>query len=281
MGHFLPLTNEPSPEEEDDADDSEVRDTFMVGEGTAAELRVWVVGGWLGSDGAGDWAGSRRRTFWMARHAARRAPCLLALVLQEYKPAKLSFGRPHPDAVVETASLAAVEPPDITYHLKVWFCCIRWPVAGEAAEREQVLALLWHDGCRSAAPTSMPRSLLAQPARRGLCVVVHRPALQAYKALVDSLSALQLESVVYACQRHLQMLPDGSRGGFFIGRLPSLGWGGGCVDRRARTLMHDPCPTPACHVTCACGGWLLMACRGLFVLQATARAWARGAPSRA
>ncbi len=30
-GHFLPLTNEPSPEEEDDADDSEVRDTFMVG----------------------------------------------------------------------------------------------------------------------------------------------------------------------------------------------------------------------------------------------------------
>ncbi|EFN59033.1 hypothetical protein CHLNCDRAFT_137726 [Chlorella variabilis] len=112
MGHFLPLTNEPSPEEEDDADDSEVRDTFM-----------------------------------------------------EYKPAKLSFGRPHPDAVVETASLAAVEPPDITYHLK------------------------------------------------------------AYKALVDSLSALQLESVVYACQRHLQMLPDGSRGGFFIGDGAGVGKG--------------------------------------------------------
>ncbi len=40
-------------------------------------------------------------------------------VPQEYKPSKLTFGKPHPDAVVETASLAAVEPPDITYQLKV------------------------------------------------------------------------------------------------------------------------------------------------------------------
>ncbi|GAB4817769.1 hypothetical protein N2152v2_004815 [Parachlorella kessleri] len=35
----------------------------------------------------------------------------------EYKPAKLDYGLPHPDAVVETASLAAVEPPDIHYKL--------------------------------------------------------------------------------------------------------------------------------------------------------------------
>lgn len=44
--------------------------------------------------------------------------------LQEYAPAKLPYGQPHPDAVVETASLAAVEPPDITYTLKVLFCVL-------------------------------------------------------------------------------------------------------------------------------------------------------------
>jgi hypothetical protein len=30
-----------------------------------------------------------------------------------YKPSKLSIGHPHPDPVVETASLASVENPDI------------------------------------------------------------------------------------------------------------------------------------------------------------------------
>ena len=42
----------------------------------------------------------------------------------DYRPAKLSYGAPHPDPVVETASLAAVEPPDVTYelHLQVWHC---------------------------------------------------------------------------------------------------------------------------------------------------------------
>ena len=30
-----------------------------------------------------------------------------------YKPVKLQVGKPHPDPVVETASLASVEPPDI------------------------------------------------------------------------------------------------------------------------------------------------------------------------
>ena len=47
-------------------------------------------------------------------------PCLSPLSsLQAYAPAKLPFGQPHPDSVVETASLAAVEPPDITYKLAV------------------------------------------------------------------------------------------------------------------------------------------------------------------
>ena len=30
-----------------------------------------------------------------------------------YKPTKLKVGLPHPDAVVETASLASVEPADV------------------------------------------------------------------------------------------------------------------------------------------------------------------------
>ena len=30
-----------------------------------------------------------------------------------YKPTKLQIGRQHPDPVVETASLASVEPPDV------------------------------------------------------------------------------------------------------------------------------------------------------------------------
>jgi hypothetical protein len=89
--------------------------------------------------------------------------CILQMVCirQDYKPSKLKIGGPHPDPVVETASLAAVEPPDITYKLQA-------------------------------------------------------------QTLADSgtLSALQLESIVYACQRHETFLPDGQRGGFFIGVSP-------------------------------------------------------------
>jgi hypothetical protein len=33
----------------------------------------------------------------------------------------------------------------------------------------------------------------------------------------SALSGLQLESIVYACQRHEQFLPDGSRCAFFLG----------------------------------------------------------------
>ncbi len=39
------------------------------------------------------------------------------LTFTDYSPAKLPFGLQHPDPVVETASLAAVEPPDVTYKL--------------------------------------------------------------------------------------------------------------------------------------------------------------------
>ncbi len=34
------------------------------------------------------------------------------------------------------------------------------------------------------------------------------------------LSSLQLESVVYACQQHMNILADGSRAGFLVGEEP-------------------------------------------------------------
>lgn len=37
-----------------------------------------------------------------------------------YKPAKLKFGVPHPDPVVENSSLAAIPPPDITCEYIFW-----------------------------------------------------------------------------------------------------------------------------------------------------------------
>ena len=40
-------------------------------------------------------------------------------IFADYRPSKLHIGMPHPDPVVETASLAAVEPPDITYELHI------------------------------------------------------------------------------------------------------------------------------------------------------------------
>ena len=36
-----------------------------------------------------------------------------------YKPSKLDVGLPHPDPVVETASLASVESPDVWYDLSL------------------------------------------------------------------------------------------------------------------------------------------------------------------
>ena len=101
-------------------------------------------------------------------------------IFADYRPIKLPFGRPHPDAAVETASLAAVEPPDITYKLHI-------------------------------------------------------------QDLVDEgkLSGLQLESIVYACQRHEQLLPSGDRCGFFIGD----GKHGFCVfilSWRTIRLLHQP-----------------------------------------
>ncbi|KAJ8425970.1 hypothetical protein Cgig2_009508 [Carnegiea gigantea] len=85
----------------------------------------------------------------------------------DYRPPKISFGAPHPDPIVETSSLSAVQPPEPTYDLLI---------------RDEI-----EDS--------------------------------------NALSCLQLETLVYASQRHLQHLPDESRAGFFIGDGAGVGKG--------------------------------------------------------
>ncbi|MED6108924.1 udp-glycosyltransferase [Stylosanthes scabra] len=92
---------------------------------------------------------------------------LLGETFTDYRPPKVSIGPLHPDPVVETSSLSAVQPPEPTYdpHIK--------------------------------------------------------DSLESSKAL----SCLQIETLVYACQRHLQHLPNGARAGFFIGDGAGIGKG--------------------------------------------------------
>ncbi|KAI5011295.1 hypothetical protein ZWY2020_013432 [Hordeum vulgare] len=85
----------------------------------------------------------------------------------DYRPPKLSLGLPHPDPVVETSSLSAVQPPEPTYELTIM------------DELDQT----------------------------------------------KTLSCLQIESIVYASQRHLHHLPTGDRAGFFIGDGAGVGKG--------------------------------------------------------
>ncbi|KAL1559922.1 udp-glycosyltransferase [Salvia divinorum] len=85
----------------------------------------------------------------------------------DYRPPKLSIGPPHPDPVVETSSLSAVQPPEPTYDIRI----------KDELERSKTL------------------------------------------------SCLQIETLVYACQRHLQHLPGGERAGFFLGDGAGVGKG--------------------------------------------------------
>ncbi|RLN03180.1 hypothetical protein C2845_PM13G05560 [Panicum miliaceum] len=83
------------------------------------------------------------------------------------RPPKLSLGLPHPDPVVETSSLSAVQPPEPTHKLTIM----------EELDK------------------------------------------------TNALSCLQIETLVYACQRHLHHLPTGARAGFFIGDGAGVGKG--------------------------------------------------------
>ena len=51
--------------------------------------------------------------------AARRPPPTMQVTFVQYVPAHLKIGVPHPDPVVENASLSAVRPPAITYELRL------------------------------------------------------------------------------------------------------------------------------------------------------------------
>lgn len=96
-----------------------------------------------------------------------RAPQHHQPIHQHHQPTKQP-GIPHPDAVVENASLAAIRPPQPAYQL------------------------------------SLPREVVEE----------------------GRLSALQLETVLLASQRHATLLPpDGARGGFFIGDGAGVGKG--------------------------------------------------------
>ncbi|KAI3755989.1 hypothetical protein L1987_55800 [Smallanthus sonchifolius] len=92
---------------------------------------------------------------------------LVGETFTDYRPQKMSIGSPHPDPIVETSSLSAVQPPEPTYDL------------------------------------------------------VTKDYLETSKAL----SCLQIETLVYACQRHLQHLENGSRAGFFLGDGAGVGKG--------------------------------------------------------
>jgi hypothetical protein len=88
-------------------------------------------------------------------------------VFVPYLPAKLTGGTQHPSTIVESASMASVTPPNITYHPR------------------------------------LPIEIIAE----------------------GKLSIIQLERVIYAGQRHEQRLPDGARGGFFVGDGTGVGKG--------------------------------------------------------
>uniref|UniRef100_A0A7N0RBP2 PHD-type domain-containing protein n=1 Tax=Kalanchoe fedtschenkoi TaxID=63787 RepID=A0A7N0RBP2_KALFE len=85
----------------------------------------------------------------------------------DYRPPKLSIGPPHPDPVVETSSLSAVQPPEPTYNLRI---------------KDDVVKS-------------------------------------------NTLSCLQIETLIYASQRHLQRLETGHRAGFFLGDGAGVGKG--------------------------------------------------------
>jgi hypothetical protein len=52
--------------------------------------------------------------------------------------------------------------------------------------------------------------------------IIYELAIPAVKIQANTLSALQLETIVYASQRHNNFLPDGNRAGFLIGEFIRL-----------------------------------------------------------
>ena len=111
-----------------------------------------------------------------------------AEIFNLYKPPKLSLPelRPHPGKIVETSSLSAVEPPDVTYQSRI----VAIGFQGE----------------------TFPD-------------IKNQQLIGAAKKASKALSAAQLESIVYASQRGERFLPSGQRCGFFLGDGPGVGKG--------------------------------------------------------
>lgn len=120
---------------------------------------------------------------------------------QAYWPAKWRFGIAHPHRVVESASLASVQPPDVTYKLR-----INDVIAAGALSIVQVRywsSALWHN---------------------------NQYASQQTRTHINTTGThiSQTEAIVYACQRfehHLGNDPTAPRAGFFLGDGAGVGKG--------------------------------------------------------
>ena len=157
---------------------------------------------------------------------------------------KIQVGLPHPDPVVETASLASVESADVWL---VQFSCHLWyPIFDDAAN------VLNHYEFRPSRCLGNSSNNPERSIRHVADYLMVRYTLSLPPDVINErkLSALQLESIVYArylysnfgwtldigsqkwrakfanefifSQQHEQILPDGNRAGFLIGGLSLL-----------------------------------------------------------
>jgi len=119
----------------------------------------------------------------------------------DYVPERLKIGRPHPDAVVEVRHLA---PPPAHFRARA-------PRLTRAISPS--LSLSFQNSTLSS---------VRSPAIR-----YNLKILELHPRVVDEarLSALQLETVVYASQQHSELFSDGTRKGFFCGDGAGIGKG--------------------------------------------------------
>lgn len=127
----------------------------------------------------------------------------------DYKPSKLKIGHPHPDQVVETSSLSS---SNFILHFIYTFLCLLCARTLQLKYRKNIDTIFF---CLLLFILFFPKMCLfvaVEP--NDITYELNIP-----KRTIDKgcLSALQLESIVYASQAHQHILPDGSRAGFLIG----------------------------------------------------------------
>lgn len=109
------------------------------------------------------------------------------------RPPKLSVGPPHPDPVVETSSLSAVQPPEPTYTLAI----------KDDLEDSKALSCLQIETLVYASQVAFWLN---------------------YWNLFSFYNCLSM-IMLLSFQRHLQHLPSGARAGFFVGDGAGVGKG--------------------------------------------------------